>query len=53
MPSSGWCEKCDQRVGITPTGEPIAKSSSRYWRLNMHPIRGPIQEVCEGSGQKI
>ena len=56
--AKGFCETCDRPIGISPTGERIHKDPdsmfrSAYWRLDLHKCRGPLREICPGSGEKI
>ena len=56
MAVRGHCPVCEEAgrpslVEVTPTGEPIASSSSRWWRLVLHSDgKGGL---CEGSGRKV
>ena len=51
--AKGYCPKCAELVGISPTGErQHPERSSTWWRIDVHkhPARA---EVCEGSGAKV
>jgi hypothetical protein len=54
--AKGWCNECDQLVGISTTGQPLQTrdgqpvGSARWWRLDLHAKDG---KVCDGSGKKI
>jgi hypothetical protein len=50
------CPDCEQAGReslreVTPTGEPIGTSSSRWWRLVMH--ADGVGGVCPGSGKRV
>lgn len=53
-----WCPKCDQLVGISPTGEKKHDGFSAEWqRLDLHAEPDPDQpdqkRICAASGKKI